>query len=187
MNVFQGNSGQDLYIADTNNYRNRRWVSSTGLVTTVVGTSNPGFGGDGGNGVNAALHSPSAVAVSYTDGTVAIADSANNRIRTWNPSTGIVTTIVGNGAAGFNGDRNRGTSTALNNPQGVLVEGSSGSYSLSLTFSDTNNHRIRIWLPNAGTDAVYTIAGTGVAGYSGDGGEAITAQLNAPSGIAQDW
>ena len=126
----------NLYIADTANYRIRKVTASTGAITTVAGTGARGFSGDGGPAVNATLDEPYGVALDLS-GNLLIADSYNNRIRRLNPATGIITTIVGGGAA--LGDNGPALSARLNNPRAVAVD-SSGN----LVIADWFNGRIRL-------------------------------------------
>jgi sugar lactone lactonase YvrE len=163
-----------LFIADVGNNRVRT-VDTAGTITTVAGTGG-GFSGDGGPATSAQLSVPSGVAVDLA-GNLFIADTGNNRIRKVDPA-GTITTVAGTGAAGFSGDGGRAKKAQLNAPSGVAVD-----LAGNLFIADTGNNRIRKVDP-AGT--ITTVAGTGAAGFSGDGGRAKKAQLNAPSGVAVD-
>jgi hypothetical protein len=163
----------NLYIADTENHRIRK-VAPTGTITTVAGNGTPGFSGDGGPATQAALNSPQAVAVDAS-GNVYIADGV--RIRKVAP-TGTITTVAGNGTAGFSGDGGPATSAPLAWPQGVAVDTSGNLY-----IADTENHRIRKVAP---TGTITTVAGNGTPGFSGDGGPATQANLDRPYGLAVD-
>ena len=92
-------------------------------------------------------------------------------------STGIITTVAGNGTAGFSGDGGAATSAEFNLPDGLVVDSAGNIY-----ISDHNNQRIR--KVTASTGKIATIAGNGTAGYSGDGGAATSAELNGPGGLA---
>ena len=168
----------NLYIADTNNYRIRR-VGPEGIITTLAGTGKGGFSGDGGPAAQASLDSPIGVAVDAA-GSVYIADAGNDRIRRVSPD-GIITTIAGGGS--FLGDGGPAIQAILDGPIGVAVDAKGDVY-----IADKVNHRVR----RVGSDGVITtFAGTGPTGYgkggfSGDGGPAVQAQLNFPSGIAVD-
>ena len=105
-----------------------------------------------------------------------IADSRNNVIR--RVSAGTITTIAGNGTAGYSGDGGQGINAQLTTPYAVALDVSGNIY-----VADNGNSRIR-YVTTAG--AISTIAGTATAGYSGDGGPALTAQMNTPAGIALD-
>ena len=128
-------SAGDLYIADAGNHRIRK-VDSTGTITTIAGTGDNGFGGDGGAAVQARLYNPWGVAVDG-GGNLYIADNRNNRIRKVD-STGTITTIAGTGVSGFGGDGGAAVQAGLSNPRGVAVDGVGNLY-----IADTGNHRIR--------------------------------------------
>jgi sugar lactone lactonase YvrE len=167
----------NLLIADSSNYRIRRVDASTGIITTVAGNGIRGFSGDGGPATSASL-SPIGVAVDAT-GNLFIADTGNHRIRRVDESTGIITTVAGNGIRGFSGDGGPATSASLNYPTGVAVDGSG-----NLFIADAANNRIR-WV-DASTGIITTVAGNGMPDYSGDGGPATSASLNGPSGVVVD-
>ena len=165
----------NLYIADTNSDRIRK-VDSTGTITTIAGTGERGFSGDGGPATQASLNSPFGVAVDGA-GNLYIADQYNNRIRRVD-STGTITTIAGTEERGFGGDGGPATQAPLFLPTGVAVDVEGNLY-----IADQYNHRIRR-VDSTGT--ITTIAGTGERRFGGDGGPAIRAQLDAPSGVAVD-
>ncbi|MFH1352591.1 MAG: LamG-like jellyroll fold domain-containing protein [bacterium] len=165
----------NVYIADRNNHRVRK-VNTSGTITTIAGNGSAGYSGDGGTATSAQLYFPFGVAVD-SSGNVYIADYGNNRIRKINTS-GIITTIAGNGSGGYSGDDGSATSAQLYYPAGVAVDGSGNIY-----IADYYNHRIRkVDL----SGYITTIAGNGSAGYSGDGGTATSAQLYYPAGVAVD-
>ncbi len=168
----QGN----LYIADTSNNRIRKVNASTGVITTIAGTGTSGFSGDLGPATAAKLNHPSGVAVDSA-GNVYIADGDNRRIRKVTVSTGIITTVAGNGTAAYSGDGGQATAASLSGPSGLTFDGSG-----NLLIADTNNHAIR--RVSAATGVITTVAGTGVGGYYGDGGLAIAARLYYPYGVA---
>ena len=165
----------NLYIADTNSDRIRK-VDSTGTITTIAGTGEQGFSGDGGPATQASLNSPFGVAVDGA-GNLYIADQYNNRIRRVD-STGTITTIAGTEERGFGGDGGPATQAPLFLPTGVAVDVEGNLY-----IADQYNNRIRR-VDSTGT--ITTIAGTGERRFGGDGGPAIRAQLDAPSGVAVD-
>jgi sugar lactone lactonase YvrE len=168
----------NLYIADEGNSCIREVMASTGVITTVAGNGTPGYSGDGGPAVSAALSYPSGVAVDGA-GNLFIADTGNNRVREVSASNGVITTVAGNGIADFSGDGGNATSAALYGPQGVAVD-STGN----LFIADTFNSRIR--KVSASTEVITTVAGNGTFGYSGDGGPAPLAALYNPQGVAVD-
>jgi uncharacterized protein (TIGR03437 family) len=146
------------------------------LISTVAGDGILGFGGDGGPATSAAIYSPAGVAVDAS-GNLFIADANNNRIRKVSGS-GTITTVAGNGIAGFSGDGNLATNAQLRAPYGVAVDSSGTLY-----IADTYNYRIRKVSVNG---IITTVAGNGTAGSSGDGGQGTTAMLGRPFGIATD-
>ena len=168
----------NLYIADRNNRRVRRVDAATGVITTVAGNGKRGFSGDGGPALRASLARPVAVAVDAL-GNLYIADSENHRIRRVDARTGGITTVAGNGTEGFSGDGGQATRARLNQPFGVAVDGTGNLY-----IADQKNHRIR--RVDARTGVITTVAGTGTAGFSGDGGPATGARLNTPWGVVID-
>ncbi len=125
----------NLYIADSGSSRIRK--VSNGVITTVAGNGAVGFGGDNGLATSAQLSNPGSVAVDSA-GNLYIADSGNNRIR--KVSNGVITTVAGNGAAGFSGDNGPAASAELFLPSGVAVDSGGNVY-----FADSDNNRIR-WL-----------------------------------------
>ncbi len=171
-------SAGNLYFADTeDNNRIRKVVLSTGVITTVAGNGNRGFSGDGGLATAAALSRPQSAAVD-TLGNIYIADTENHRIRKVSASDGIITTIAGNGTAGFSGDGGPAIAASLNSPFDLIVGRDGNIY-----FIDRDNNRVREVDLRSGT--IMTIAG-GAQGFAGDNGPAKDARLSAPNGIAQD-
>ena len=165
----------NLYIADTTNGRIRK-VDATGTITTVAGTGESGFGGDGGPATQAQLQPPYGVAVDGA-GNLYIVDRSNNRIRKVDPA-GTITTVAGTGERGFSGDGGPASEAQLNSPLGVAVDGAGNLY-----IADTTNSRIR---KVDATGTITTVAGTEFGGFGGDGGPASEAQLRAPTGVAVD-
>jgi len=175
------NSG-NLYIADQSNCRIRKLVLATGAISTYAGTGACGFSGDNGPATSAQLNQPDGVALD-ANGNLYIADSNNYRIREVVKATGIITTIAGNGTYGFLGDNGPALSAEITHVyQGIAVN----SAGTTVTIGDDNNYRVRQFTvsgnPNTGT--INTVAGTGGAGFFGDGGAATSAELNAPQGLA---
>jgi sugar lactone lactonase YvrE len=164
-----------LYVSDTENHCIRR-ISLDGRIQTVAGTGEPGHGGDDGPAAEARLSWPAGMAVG-ADGSVYVADSGNDRIRQIGPD-GRIDTMSGTGDAGYNGDDRPAACAWLSCPRGVAL-GPDGS----LYVGDTENHRVRRITPEG---MIYTAAGTGDQGYSGDGGPATAARLSAPRGVAMN-
>jgi len=162
----------NLYIADTGNYRVRKVAN--GVITTVAGNGTQGFSGDGGPATSAQLGSPFGVAVDSA-GNLYIADEGKNRVR--KVSNGVITTVAGNGVGGFGGDGGPATSAQLLFPFGVAVDSAGNLY-----IADTGNNRVR----KVSNGVISTVAGNGTAGFGGDNGPAISAQLQGPGGVAAD-
>lgn len=156
-----------LYIADYGNDRVRK-VDSVGIITTVAGTGDHNWSGDGGPATQAALCGPAGVAVG-PDGSLYIGDRENHRVRKIDP-LGIITTVAGAGKPGYSGDGGPAKDALLNGPLAVTVGPDGSIYVL-----DGRNFRIRKVDP-AGT--ITTVAGNGTPGFSGDGGIATQAHLN---------
>ena len=165
----------NLYIADHFNSRVRK-VSFLGTITTLAGTGELGFAGDGGPAAAALLNDPAGVAVSPA-GDVYFSDNRNRRIRRVN-SNGIIATVAGNGNFKFSGDGGPATSAALNLPSSVAVDSLGNLY-----IADTASHRVRKVSPSG---TITTVAGNGTAGFGGDGGPATAASLSTPYGVAVD-
>jgi hypothetical protein len=165
----------NLYIADKANNRIRK-VNTAGIITTIAGDGTAGFGGDGFAATGAQLNAPRGVAID-TAGNIYIADAGNQRIRKVN-SAGIISPIAGTGTGGYSGDGGPAVAAQLYGPYCVWVT-SIGD----MLVADVDNERIRM-IATDGT--ITTVAGTGSAGYSGDGGLAASAQLNEPIAVVSD-
>ncbi len=168
----------NLYIADAAGHGVRRTDAATGVITTVAGTGAPGFAGDGGPAVGASLWNPQGAALDAS-GNLYIADTSNQRIRRVDAATAVITTVAGSGVYGFTGDGGVATGASFRSPGGVALDGAGNLY-----IADTNNHRVR--RVDATTAVVTTVAGTGVVGFTGDGGAAASARLAYPYGVAVD-
>ncbi len=168
----------NLFIADFFNNRIRRVSASTGIITTVAGNGTYGYSGDGGPATAASLRYPYAVAVDSA-GNLLIADQFNERIRRVSASTGIITTVAGNGTEGFSGDGGPATSAALTLPPAVAVDGAGNVFIV-----DQFNNRVR--RVSASTGIITTVAGNGPTSFSGDYGPGTAASLAGPRGVAVD-
>src|SRR5581483_11866223 len=153
---------------------------AAGIITTVAGNGSTTYSGDGGLAIDAGLGGfpplPPTVSVDKI-GELFIADSQYNRIRRVD-TNGIITTVAGNGTAGYSGDGGLAIFASLNRPRGVAVDGAG-----NLFIADSLNHCIRKVDANS---IITTIAGNGTGGYSGDGFPATNANLNSPHGVALD-
>src|SRR5256712_269628 len=171
-------AANNLFIADTNNGRIRKVTATTGIIATVAGTGVTGASGDDGPATSAQLWIPTGVAVDAA-GNLFIADAGDHRIRRVAAGTGIITTFAGTGTPGFFGDGGPAISARLWTPTSVAIDAAG-----NLFIADADNNRIRQVAANTGI--ITTVAGTGIAGFSGDGGPADRAQLWTPTGIAVD-
>jgi hypothetical protein len=201
-------SAGDLMIADTFNSRARMVAARTGTfygqamaagdIYTIAGNGKVGFAGDGGPATSAKLGKPEGSAVDGS-GNLVIADTNNDRIRVVAGSTGTfygqamtagdIYTVTGNGTMGYSGDGGPATSAGMDLPQDVTVDRAG-----NLVIADTGNAAIRVVADRTGrfygrhmvAGDIYTVAGTGSAGFAGDGGPATSAELADPSGVAVD-
>ncbi|MEZ4366949.1 MAG: DUF4215 domain-containing protein [Kofleriaceae bacterium] len=168
----------DVYIADRSNHRIRKVTATTGVISTVAGTGAPGFSGDGGPATAAMLSSPFDVLVDGL-GNLIISDRVNHRVRRVDVTTGDITTLAGTGIAGGLGDGGAATAARLSNPAG-LAFAPDGDV-LVAEFGGARVRRIDL-----ATGVITTIAGTGVAGFSGDGAAATLAKIDRPAQLAVD-
>jgi len=165
----------NLLIADSAHHRIRRVDKDTGIITTVAGTGIAGRTGDGGPATVATINMPLRLAADRF-GNIFVADYSD-RIRKID-AAGTITNFVGGGPDGFRGDGGPATDAELRGPTAAVVDTAGNTY-----IADWTNHRVRRVSP---AGIITTYAGTGVAGFSGDGGPAVNAQLNGPIGLAVD-
>ena len=165
----------NIYIADGSNNCIRK-VSTSGIISTVAGTATGGYSGDGGPATAAKINHPYGIAIDGS-GNIYIADEFNNRIRMVNTS-GIMSTVAGNGTGAFAGDGGPATAAELNGPQGVAVDAAGNIY-----IADQSNSRIR---KVSASGIMSTVAGNGTFGTTGDGGAATAAEIYSPVGVAVD-
>jgi uncharacterized protein (TIGR03437 family) len=165
----------NLYIADTGNHRVRK-LTPNGTITTVAGNGYANYNGDGGPATSSSLNSPEDAVVDAA-GNIYIADTGNDAIRKVS-TTGIITTIAGNGNAGNSGNFGPATSALLNFPVGLTVDAKGDVF-----ISDQGNDVVRKIDP---TGVITPVAGNGVNGFSGDGQPGQAAALNGPAGLAVD-
>jgi uncharacterized protein (TIGR03437 family) len=164
----------NLYLSDTDNHRVRK--VSGGVIATIGGTGVAGFSGDGGSALNAQLNFPYGLALDSA-GNVYVADLGNQRVRRITPD-GIITTVAGTGRKASSPDGAAPTDTSLLSPRNVAIDAADNLY-----IAEFEGHRIRKLTPDG---KLSTVAGTGVAGSSGDGNRASAAQINYPAGMAFD-
>ncbi len=168
----------NVYFSDGGNLRIRKITSSTGIITTFAGTGSASYSGDKIPATSANLQLPNGLSID-TSGNVYFCDDDLQRAFVVSSTTGYILNIAGDGNQGYNGDSIQATSASINDPAGIAVDGSYNVY-----ISDQSNSRIR--KVTASTGVITTIAGTGVAGYSGNGGPATSAAIQYPCGINLD-
>lgn len=169
--VYVDSSG-NIFIADTDNNRIRK-VDTSGTITTVAGDGDLGFAGDGGKAVDAELKLPQGVCVDES-GNIYIADTNNSRIRKVG-TDGKINTVAGDGSAGYSGDGGPALAAKIGNPGAIHIDTDGNIY-----FTDAANSCVRK-INTAGI--ITTVAGTGLSGYSGDGGDATSAKINKPRDV----
>lgn len=168
----------DIYVADTWNSRIRKIDATTGTVAPFAGTGEKGFSGDGGPAEKARFGNVYCVAFDFKGNALYIADLDNRRIRKIDMRTRVVTTVAGNGQRGVPEDGADAHSAPLVDPRAVAVDARGNVYIL-----ERSGHALRVVEPNG---KVRTVAGTGKAGDSGDGGDARQATLNGPKHLCID-
>lgn len=163
----------NLYLSDASNSRIRRVDASTGLISTVVGNGTPGFNGDGLPGSQTSVSQPAGLALDGA-GNLYFADAGNNAVRRLDALSGVVTTVAGQpGMSGYAGDGGPATAAKLTLPEGLAFNAAG-----DLLIADTGNSAIR--RVEADHGIIHLFAGTGLAGFGGDGGSALNAMLNTP-------
>lgn len=171
-------SNGDLYFTDRNNHRVRKITMSTGIISTVAGTGTGGYNGDGIAATTAQLSGPNEVAFDAS-GNMYIADWNNQRVRKVDKATNLISTITGTGVGGYNGDGIAATASQIDGPCGITFDNAGNIYIAA--YSGQRIRKITV-----STGLISTIAGTGTAGYNGDGIAATAAQLNWPAYISFD-
>lgn len=165
----------NLYILEEYNKVVRKLDAATGIITTICGNGGGGFAGDGGPATAAHLEQPQSLCLDKY-GNIFIADRGNQRIRKVDAASGIITTYAGNGAIGYAGDGGVAVSAELSMPSGVCTDTSGNLY-----IADNGNNVVR--KVDAVTGIISTVAGTGVADFSGDEGPASAATLVQPNSV----
>jgi class 3 adenylate cyclase len=167
-----------VYLVDGNRVRR---INDDGTVSTIAGTGQAGALGDGGPATAAELDGPQSVAID-SSGDVFIADSQNNRVQEVTAS-GTMTTFAGTGQSGYSGDGGPASKATLNDPTGVAI-----GFGGAIFIADSGNNVIREATrdPVSGAYVISTFAGTGDAGYNGEGGQANSALLDDPQCVAVD-
>lgn len=158
----------NMYFSDTFNHRLRRVDAATGFISTVAGSGEAGYSGDGGPATKAALNEPYGIVVDRA-GNLYTADRLNRRVRRIDARSGTITTLVGTGEAAYGGDGGKAAQAGLAEPNGLAFDAAERH----LYIADVADHRVRVVDLAAGTIA--TFVGTGAAEHSGDGGPARAA------------
>jgi len=175
--VVYDTSSDFLYISDEGNRRIRLLNTPTGIIYDYVGNGSPYSAGNQIPASNAIFGSITGV-VADLENNVYVADGGANIIRKIDANSGIITSAIGRGVGGFTGD-GPALNASISTPRTMVADANN-----NIIFCDTNNHRIRKYISSS--QALITIAGTGVAGFAGDTGYATTAQLNFPKALALD-
>jgi trimeric autotransporter adhesin len=165
----------NFFVADYVNSAIRK-ISAAGVISTYAGTTTRGYGGDGAAATAAMMQRPASLALDNA-GNLYIADAADNRIRKVDTG-GIISTVAGTGAAGYTGDGAAAVAATFNTPTGIAIDNGGNLY-----VADSGNNVVRK-INTAGI--ISTIAGTGTGGYTVDGGQALSATLYGPVGVAID-
>ena len=173
--VFDKNN--NYYITTGTSGNRIRKISCTGIITTIAGTGIQGYSGDGFAATLAQFNNPQCITID-TSNNLYISDAYNHVIRKIDAITNIITTYAGNNVAGYNSDNIPATAAQLNDPNGVSFDKFGNLY-----IADYMNNRVR--KVNA-AGIITTVAGTGVAGYNGDGGLADTSQLRGVLDVCTD-
>ena len=165
----------NLFLVEYDGNRIRK-INTSNIVSTIAGTGVSGFGGDGGAAIHASFNNPIDIIEDHK-GNFYITDNRNHRIRKIDTS-GIITTIAGNGTIGYTGDGGPATSATLAWPSRMAIDEVGNLY-----LADAGNNVIRM-IDTSGV--IHTVAGNGSIGYTGDGGAATSASLSDPLGVAFD-
>jgi sugar lactone lactonase YvrE len=169
------NAAGHLFFADTGNHRVRRIDGRSGVVTTVAGSGEKGFSGDGGPATSASLDEPYGVALD-TDGNLYFADRLNRRVRRVDATTGVISTVAGDGSDASSGDGGPGVRAGIVEPNDVALDGRGRLY-----IADVSGHRVRVL--DLSTGIISTFAGDGRGRHAGDGKPAKDASLSGPRAI----
>jgi hypothetical protein len=167
----------DIYIVDRFNAAVRKIDAATGIITTVAGTGEPGYSGDGGPGSQAQMREPNDCWLDGKGGLL-IADIQDQRVRRLDLSTGTIDTFAGDGEKRRAGDGGPATAASLMGPRAVCMDTKGNTY-----IAEREGNGVRKVDANG---VMYTFAGTGEPGYTGDGGPALTATWGAPKAMRCD-
>jgi sugar lactone lactonase YvrE len=168
--------GGVIWVADTNNHRIRR-IDADGMVTTIAGDGTVGYAGDGGPALAARFRLPYRIRYDAAHGDLYVCDTGNHAVRRID-ANGVIHAVAGTGQRGNGADGQPAAATKIDSPYDVQV-GPDGA----VFIADSGNNRIRRIGPDG---TMTTVAGTGIRGFTGDGGPAAQAELDYPSAIAFD-
>jgi len=158
-----------ILVGDEHNKKIRKIDIITGIITTVAGNGNEGYTGDHGPATNAEISLPGAIFCDSSNNII-FPDYGNNVIRRIDAATGVITTIAGTGVAGYFGDNGPATDAEFYMPIGIFID-----QQQNIFIADDENGAVR--KIDAATGIITTVAGTGIPGYSGNGGPATAAQV----------
>ena len=167
----------DIYLADRLNAAVRKVDASTGIITTVVGTGEPGYSGDGGPGPQAQIREPNDFCLDGK-GSLLIVDILDQRVRRLDLKTGFITTFAGDGEKRRTGDGGPADEASVMGPRAICMDSQGNIY-----IAEREGNGVRKVDANG---IISTFAGTGERGYSGDGGPALTATWGAPKAMRCD-
>jgi len=167
-----------VYVADTWNNRIRKIDPKSGTISAFAGTGKKGYGGDGGPALAADFSGVFCITFNLAKDRLYVADLDNRRVRVIDMKTGIVSTVAGNGQRGVPADGAEAKDSPLVDPRAVAVDSRGNVYIL-----ERNGHALRVVDPGG---KIRTVAGTGKAGYSGDGGDARKAEMRGPKHLCID-
>jgi hypothetical protein len=168
-------SNNNVYFSDYTSYVIKK-IDTNGIITTIAGNGTSGCTGDGGDALSATFKTPTQLFLDENTNFLFVADRFNNAIRKIDLNTRIITTIVGNGTNGSSGDGGQATSALLSNPTGVVLDALGNIY-----IGEFRKVR-KVDL----SGIITTIAGTGNGGYSGDGGDPLSATFGQVYNIILD-
>lgn len=166
----------DLFFVERLNHTVRRIGKDSGIITTVAGTGEPGFSGDGGPANKAAMNQPHSIQFG-PDGMLYICDIGNHRVRRVNLETGVIETFAGTGGRGDTPDGAPLAGTGLNGPRAIDFDEEGNAW---LALREGN----AVYKIDMASQTLHRIAGTGEQGFTGNGGPALNATLSGPKGIA---
>ncbi len=169
----------DLIFSDGTGLRLRKLNMRTKRISTIAGNGNRGYAGDGGRAKNALFNFIWNVAIDHECGDIYVSDESNYRIRKINPSSGVITTVAGNGILGNSGNGGLATNASFTGPVGIAI-GRGGNLFIS------DEILSQVYAVDKVTGRIRIISGNGTNGFSGDGGPAIKAILSHPNSLSFD-